>query len=539
MANSSFDFGTKAHGNGKFPSALPTPEDLEALDFELAGLGNAEAGELYEAPQEVSALQEEVFQAASHDMDMLAALSMPTVYKYPFPEIYTQGVWPLILTYLNKARDFTQLALGLPRGFGKTLVVKLIVLYAILYTKKRFILVISETEEKAISIIADVMDMLSEDNIKAVYGDWTLGKQSDNSRKKVFSFRGREILLKPAGNKTSIRGITEKNHRPDVMVFDDIQDREESESEVLSKQLDRWMYGTAMKAKSPEGCLFLFIANMYPTKGSLLRKIKKNPNWIKFIVGGILADGTSLWEDLQPIAQLLKEFSNDLASGQPEIFYAEVLNDETASVNGHIDLSKIPPYPYDDLDVPIGSFIVIDPATDKAKADSLVIGGYNVYDALPALVKLKEGSMSPGETVKQAITMALQLKASLIVIEGTAYQYSLKFWMEHFLEKLGITGISVVPIYTGSASKSSRILTMFKSLVAGEVYVHPDLKPVVHTQILQYQPLRRDNDDGILDVLTYPNRIINEMPQLIHQYIEASVTVKHEDIGSDIEVSSF
>lgn len=531
--------GEKSHGNAKYPSALPTHEELEALDLEFSAGFAQNTDEAYAMPEDVALLQEEVFNTAQHDMDFLAAIAMPDVYKYPFPPIYTQGVWPLILTYLRKTRDFTQLALGLPRGFGKTLVVKLIILYAILYTQKRFILCISETEDKAISIISDVMDMLSEDNIKATFGDWSLGKQSDNSRKKVFSFRGREIILKPAGAKTSIRGMTEKNRRPDVMVFDDIQDREESESEVLSKQLDRWMYGTAMKAKSPEGCLFLFIANMYPTRGSLLRKIKKNPNWIKFIVGGILSDGTSLWEELQPIAQLLKEFSNDLAAGQPEIFYAEVLNDETASVNGHIDLSRIAPYPYVDEDISVGSFIVIDPATDKAKADSVVIGGFDVYDAIPVLKQLREGSFSPGETVKQAITLALTMRASLIVVEGTAYQYSLKYWMDLFLEKLGIKGITVVPIYTGSAAKSSRILTMFKALVAGEVVVHPDLKPVVHTQILQYNPLKRDNVDGILDVLTYPNRVINEFPDLIHQFIEADVQTVTEELGEDYETSSF
>jgi hypothetical protein len=78
------------------------------------------------------------------------------------------------------------------------------------------------------------------------------------------------------------------------MIFDDIQSREGSESEIVSTNLEKWMVATAMKAKSPEGCLYLFIANMYPTKGSLLRKLKRNPNWIKFIAGGILSDGSSL-----------------------------------------------------------------------------------------------------------------------------------------------------------------------------------------------------------------------------------------------------
>lgn len=527
----------QTHGNAKYPSALPSPDDLAELDIGDALFQNTDSA--YEGAEEISVLQEEAFNTAKTDMDFLAALAMPDVYKYPFPDIYTQGVWLLILSYLTKVRDFTQLALGLPRGFGKTLVVKLAILYAILYTDKRFILVISENEEKAISIISDVMDMLSEPNIKAIFGDWSIGKQSDNAKKKKFSFRGREILLKPAGAKTGIRGITEKNRRPDVMIFDDIQDREESESEVISKQLERWMYGTAMKAKSPEGCLFLFIANMYPTRGSLLRKIKANPNWIKFIVGGILTDGTSLWEELQPIDQLLKEFQNDAASGQPEIFFAEVLNDETASVNSHIDLSKVPPYPYSDEELPAGSFIVIDPATDKSKADSVTVGGYDVIDGKPVLRKVEEGAFSPGATIKEALRMAFEMRATLIVIEGNAYQYTLKYWMDKAMASLGITGINVVPIYSGSQAKSTRILTMFKSLIAGEVIVHPDVKAVVHTQILQYNPLKRDNIDGILDVLTYPTRILSEMPHLISMMVEGDVREVDSDMSEDYETSAF
>ena len=81
---------------------------------------------------------------------------------------------------------------------------------------------------------------------------------------------------------------------------------------------------------------------MYPTQGSILRKLKDNPYWTKFIVGGILADGTSLWEELQPIQQLLLEYQNDVASGNGDIFLAEVLNDETAGLKAGIDLSQNP-----------------------------------------------------------------------------------------------------------------------------------------------------------------------------------------------------
>jgi hypothetical protein len=249
---------------------------------------------------------------------------------------------------------------------------------------------------------------------------------------------------------------------------------------------------------------------MYPTKFSILRKLKSNPLWIKFIAGGILSTGESLWEELQPISQLLREFESDLAMGHPEIFLAEVLNDAEAAEGTAIDLTKLPKYPYTPEEICIGNFIVIDPATDKPGADAVSIGYFEVYDSYPVLVALEEGAFSPGDTIKRAITMALKHHCSLIVVESNAYQYSLNYWFDFICLQLGIIGIEAVPIYSGTASKTSRILAMFKAWLAGEIFVSPAVRTAVYNQATQFSPLRKDNTDGILDLLHYAPRVIVE-----------------------------
>jgi len=261
--------------------------------------------------------------------------------------------------------------------------------------------------------------------------------------------------------------------------------------------------------------MFLFVANMYPTKHSILRKLKTNVKWTKFIAGGILADGTSLWEDLQPIKQLIAEFENDLAMGKPEIFYAEVLNDENASSNNLIDLSKLPDVPHTDGDIPAGNFIIIDPATDKLGADEVSVGYFEVHDASPILMELEEGRFSPGETIRKALTLALTHNCQLIAVEANAYQYSLLYWFDFTCQQMGIIGIEAVPIYSGTRAKNARILEMFKGYAAGELYVHKDAKPAVHLQITGFNPLRRDNTDGLLDLLTYAPKVVEEFGEYI------------------------
>lgn len=478
-----------------------------------------------DSSQDIQASTAEIQQAAKDSLDFLASLAMPAVFTFLYPPVF-QAVWRWLLEYTHKVRDFSQLALGLPRGFSKTTTIKIYILYCILFTNKKFILVIGSTATLAENILADVIDMLEEPNIKKVFGDWKLGVEKDTQAIKKFGFRGRNIILAGLGAGSSLRGLNLKNQRPDVMIFEDIQTRECADSETQSDALLRWMVGTAMKAKSPTGCLFVFIGNMYPTKHSILKKLKTNPTWIKFITGGILADNTSLWEELQPLEQLKAEFANDLAMGHPEIFYAEVLNDDTAVANNLIDLSLIPTYPFDEVgEIPTGNFVIIDPATDKPGSDAVSIGYFEVYDTKPVLVHLTEGSLSPSDTIRIALKYCLTHNCRLVAIESNAYQYTLKFWFEHICQQMGIQGIEAVDIYSGSTSKNSRILTMFKSYLSEELYVHPRCKAAAHLQMSQFNPLKRDNTDGVLDLLTYAPKVV----EMYGQYVMSINVINSED----------
>lgn len=449
---------------------------------------------------------QQVIDLCKKSVDFLAGIAAPTVYQYSFPPVYL-AIWGWLLEYVGKVRDFSQLALGLPRGFAKTFLIKLFVLFCILFTFRKFILILCENQTKANNVLADIADMLNERNIKKTFGDWTLGIESDRLELKKFGFRGRNITL-CAATVEVVRGLDIKNERPDVMIFDDIQSKACAQSKIQSETLEQEMMGTAMKAKSPHGCLFIFIANMYATKWSILRRLKKNPNWIKFIAGGILANGQSLWEELQPIKQLLKEYENDVSMGHPEIFYAEVLNDETASANNLIDLTKLPELPYAEDDIPAGNFIIIDPASGKSNSDDVSIGYFEVFDGYPALRKVLNDRFSPGDTIREAIKLALEKNCRLIAIESVAYQSTLGYWFKFIAEQMGIIGIECVEVYPGGFSKNSRILEMFKSLSSGELFIDPECKSEVFIQIMQFNPLKRDNTDGILDLLTYAPKVL-------------------------------
>ncbi len=467
-------------------------------------------------PPEVEATEQsfeskQVEEAARNSLDFLAGLCMPLVFRYLFPSVF-KTIWQWLIQNINKVRDFSQLAIGLPRGFGKTALIKLFVVFCVLFTRRNFILIICGTATKANNVVADIMGMLEEPNIRRVFGDWRVGKEIDRQDMKKFGFRGRNIIIAAAGASSDIRGITLNNERPDVMIFDDIQTREDADSEIISTGIETWMVGTAMKAKSPHGCLFVFIANMYPTPHSILRKLKTNKQWNKFIAGGILLNAKnepeSLWEDLQPLHQLLREYENDLAMGRPEIFNAEVLNDENASVNHIIDISKIPPYPFEPGDIPVGKFIVVDPANDKSNSDAVSIGYFEIHMEKPYLMDVVEDTLSPLGIIEATLKMGFKWNCPFVVIEADAFQYSLQYWWNYITTQRQILGFQCEPIYSGGKNKIATIIAMFQQLLKGEVGFSPEVRGQVLSQILSFNPLKSNNVDGILDLLKYSTKVI-------------------------------
>ncbi len=105
---------------------------------------------------------------------------------------------------------------------------------------------------------------------------------------------------------------------------------------------------------------------------------------------------------------------------------------------------------------------------------------------------------------------------------------------------MNIVGIELVEIYPGGNNKNARILNMFKAYKAGEIFVADSCRAAVFTEILQFNPIKRDNIDNILDLLTYAPKVLNEFAS----YVVASNELVHQEesgipVLEDFENSCF
>lgn len=456
--------------------------------------------------EEVAFKTEQVAEVAKRDFNFLAMLSMPGDFLFNFPSFYLV-LFTLLTSFKAKVERF---AIGIPRGFAKTTFIKIVCVWYILFSHKQFILIIGASEKKAVNILSDICDMLSGASLRRVFGHWDANIDENNQVTKVFHFRGREIILWAAGAGTSVRGINRKNKRPDVIIMDDVQEREDAPNKELADALLTWMLSTLMKARSPFGCTYIFVGNMYP-QNSILEKLKNNNQWTSLIVGGITTEGESLWEELRPVQELLDEYESDTNMGHPEVFIAEVLNSTDVALASGIDITKIPHMPEYLLSVDggEGSFIIIDPSSGKKTGDDCTISHYELMDGKSVFDELAYGTFTPLETIKTAIAMGLKRNTRTIGVEGTAYQSTLLFWFEKYCEDEGITGFNFVELSPKGQAKNNRIKKGLVKVLAGEIYLHPNVRSIVVSQVVDWNPLKVNNVDDIIDPIGY----VEEMTQ--------------------------
>lgn len=459
---------------------------------------------------------QDAYQRGYHDFNFFAGIALPDVCKYPFPDFYI-FCWQLLI-----ARDdltigvLLRFALGLPRGHAKTTFIKILLSWMIAYNKASFFLVVCATDELAEAIIQDIEAILSSPQMEAIYGAWHANILTGRLDLKRCFYQDRIVTLRARGAESSLRGINIDNKRPEVILCDDMQTKENDDSPVQRLKLLRWALGTLFKTIENSGDrLIIYIGNMY-SDDCLLMQFKRNPYWISFITGAILENGEPLWPELHSLESLLESYEHDSSLHQEDIWFAEVMNDPisaaTSLVKGEI---PIPPQDYVEA-IADGAFLTIDPSGFRKTSDDNVIVAHQVKGGKGCVSQIKAGNYNPREVVEIALTMAIEEGATLIAVETVGYQQSLQFWFQHFIKELGIEGIEVVELKPKGRKKESRIRLFVSELETGEYYLlNPAVRSTFLWQAMAYKLGKVDNKDDILDACAYGLDVRNEYWHLV------------------------
>lgn len=434
------------------------------------------------------------------DINFFAGLCFPDIFIFPFPPYYVALFNFLIHAADNKEiEQVLRIAIGLPRGFIKTTFLKAIIAYLIVHDKFSFFVVCCSTETHAENFVGDVYTILTSPNIEYLYGSWKKRELVENKGIKKSHYHGRICILMGIGAGSSVRGVNIDNKRPDFILCDDMQTKENDANPALSLELLQWAVGTLFKTVRPRyKSIICYVGNMYSTT-CLLYKFKEHPDWLSLITGCILENGESLWPDLHPIDSLYASFEHDAALNEADTWFAEMMNDPVARsdalLNGPLPLTR-----FDHVIEPEAGFVTIDPAGFKDGADDNVITGHQVLNKKFYIAEMEGGKWDPGTCIRNAIKLCVRVQGNLIGVESVAYQSTLAYWGNKILEDENISGIQFLPIPISHVAKERRIRAFIKEMYAGEYsFLNESARMKFTWQAAMYRSGKKKNKDDWLD----------------------------------------
>src|SRR5574343_328149 len=468
--------------------------------------------------------REELSWLARNSLDYLGGLAAPDVITKPFSPLHN-AIYSAFWGAVENIGTDPKFAFGIPRGMAKTMEVKLIALAIILYTGIDFLLIVGSSRDRARDILSDIKLLLDSPNIISVFGNWRDGVESDNVDAMVFNFRGRSIVIKAISAQTTVRGIALNNKRPQFILMDDMQSKENAQSQEQAWALQEWMFGTLMKCKSDTGCIFFYLGNMYQDcviedlrkrKGltiytCILRNLQINPEWTSLISGAIIREANgnlrSLWEEVHPLKKLLADYRFDKSHGMEEIFLAEVQNDPTAgTLFGHLDEELVQVCEYrPELDC--GQYLIIDLATDKPTRDQIVFMRFSKQGETSLVVEIVRDKLSPSGIVAKAVELAVNNQCCVIAYESVAFQYAMLSLTVEYLARFNIQDIYVADVQPRGIKKNARILSSFRQIHNGEIAFTKEAYAEYIGQARSFDPKKTTNQDDVLDCVAYDYQI--------------------------------
>lgn len=443
-------------------------------------------------------------------LSWIVALTVPVDERLPVPDFHISEFNILIDQTIKKY------SCAMPRGFSKTSVVKAGLTHIIAYTNKPLnIGYLSNSEKSASRAIYDVRNILLDSEFIKVYGKFEfLVDQQDRGFYKLRTPKGHIINLCSYGANSQIRGANFDNRRLDIIVVDDLENRQDNQSDVLYTKLKEWFFSDAFKALTPDGRCFM-IGNIV-AEHSIIEENTQSPVWASTKLSAIKSDGTALWPERYSLEYLLSDYEDYCSRGLGGQWVAEMLNDPSAHGSINVDLSRIQRVDYltpEDYDC---TFITVDPAYSSAS------WGHNQAIVVHGLVKgelqdywvIADYSLSKGdgtiELYDKVTKMADKWNSLLVGIESEAYQGTIQgtfTYLDKINERTGL--IEWVKLHTNKKSKTSRILSFLEALYKG-VYRLLRNDGMTTAQFIKYNPDSKTNSDDLIDCEAYGVQVLDK-----------------------------
>lgn len=482
------------------------------------------------------ASQGEIIKRLEEDGEFFIEFFLHEELSSPVPFFHYGEIWPLLT---NTAMQ--RVLLAIPRDHAKTTLSKLAVVWYFLFTNHRFCVYLSNTNTIAKNACKDIMAYFNSPNFINVYGKIKIIKESETDSLWIFeipmkSGRVKKCILRAVGAGQQMRGINIDNQRPDIAVVDDVEDLENTDSEILQKKLDRWIYGPFIKALARRKKI-IWLGNMLQ-KTSLLSRLSQMPRWNPVVFGSIVQDKATgefrpLWPERWSMEELIEDFKEYQEQGLVETWMCEMMNMPGHGVDGftqeQIRYAAVPA-----ADEILAAWLVLDPAFGEAATndDSSITVHVLPEDGPPMVVDHRTGKYTETELFHLMMDLGRRWGAWVWGIEAVAAQRVLIPFFQILLgTQLLNHQVEMIPLMAGKGDpKVARIRSWVSLMTSGEYAIYEGAVEITN-QLLTYNMKKKSNRDDLIDSCAYG-------PQILLNY-EGLLRASYSHGGLDVEPATF
>lgn len=206
------------------------------------------------------------------------------------------------LPQIIACRDGQREAIAAPRGNAKsTYITQLLVLWCVLFRKRRYPIILSDAIEVAAMMLEGIKAELDVNPRLAFdYPDlvgegpvWQVGT--------IVTRNGAKIQAAGAGKR--IRGARHGAQRPDLTIFDDIENDENVKSPEQRDKREEWIDKAIEPLGPPDGSMHIIYVGTVLAPDAVLARKMKNPMWraTKFKAVVAYPDRMDLWDQWEEV----------------------------------------------------------------------------------------------------------------------------------------------------------------------------------------------------------------------------------------------
>lgn len=282
------------------------------------------------------------------------------------------------------------------------------------------------------------------------------------------------VRIEAFGKGAGIRGLSNQDRRPKVIILDDIQDHDDARSETVTETDWDWFLSD-IKFLGKKSRIFLIGNNL--GEKCVIERVIKNADELGFqaIKIPVMIDGKSTWEEKQSLEEIEAERDSFARMGKLDIWYAEKMCQALAQeskVFQEEDFRYYSPHRKEDLISRCNVYACLDPASSTSASAcyrAITVTGVDA-DNYWFLLDCKFGRWDSAETIDKIFDIVIKYGLKSFHIEKGWYVQVIEPFLTKEMQKRNIF-FNVVPLeHAKQGTKLERIKLLQPRFKAHTVY---------------------------------------------------------------------